>query len=206
MLFTKNAKDAPVSRAVQAVGRIFQTPILGGLHRHYVRIDFRQGQETQTETRAAHRQKRCVRLPATQPGPRPVRPRPSGHSAPQSLAGLGFPGERQIPCSGVRIPCSGSNSALKFPARLRREFCKKTTQYQWFSHTPFARSGSNSQKFPAFSLLAGNFAPRRVRSRLAHPPVLPAPTFSAGLRAAEIPSKHGPSRAILPELNAPAEA
>ena len=50
-------------------------------------------------------------------------------STPQSLAGLGFP-RRQIPCSGIRIPCSGSNSALKFPARLRREFCKKTTQYQ----------------------------------------------------------------------------
>jgi Helix-turn-helix len=48
------------------------------------------------------------------------------------------PGGRQIPYSGVRIPCSGSNSALKFPARLRREFCKKTTQYQRFRHTPFA--------------------------------------------------------------------
>jgi hypothetical protein len=55
VLFTKSAKDAPVSRAVQAVGRIFQTPILGGLHRHYVRIDFREGQETQTEVlRATH--------------------------------------------------------------------------------------------------------------------------------------------------------
>jgi hypothetical protein len=58
--------------------------------------------------------------------------------APQSLAGLGFPGGRQIPCSGIRIPCSGSNSALKFPARLRREFCKKTMQYQRISHIPFA--------------------------------------------------------------------
>ena len=46
--------------------------------------------------------------------------------------------EGQIPCSGIRIPCSGSNSALKFPARLRREFCKKTMQYQRISHTPFA--------------------------------------------------------------------
>ena len=52
--------------------------------------------------------------------------------------GLGFPGGRQIPCSGIRIPCSGSNSALKFPARLRREFCKKTMQYQRISHIPFA--------------------------------------------------------------------
>jgi transposase InsO family protein len=31
-------KDAPVSRAVQAVGYILPTPILGGLHHHYVRI------------------------------------------------------------------------------------------------------------------------------------------------------------------------
>jgi transposase InsO family protein len=31
-------KDAPVSRAVQAVGRILPTPILGGLHHQYVRI------------------------------------------------------------------------------------------------------------------------------------------------------------------------
>ena len=31
-------KDAPVSRAVQAAGRIFPRPILGGLHHHYVRI------------------------------------------------------------------------------------------------------------------------------------------------------------------------
>jgi hypothetical protein len=31
-------KDAPLSRAVQAVWRILPTPILGGLHHHYVRI------------------------------------------------------------------------------------------------------------------------------------------------------------------------
>ena len=31
-------KDAPVPRAVQAIGRILPTPILGGLHRKYVRI------------------------------------------------------------------------------------------------------------------------------------------------------------------------
>jgi transposase InsO family protein len=31
-------KDAPISRAVQAVGRILPTPILGGLHHRYVRI------------------------------------------------------------------------------------------------------------------------------------------------------------------------
>jgi transposase InsO family protein len=31
-------KDAPVPRAVQAIGRILPTPILGGLHHHYVRI------------------------------------------------------------------------------------------------------------------------------------------------------------------------
>jgi transposase InsO family protein len=31
-------KDAPVPRAVQAVGRILCLPILGGLHHHYVRI------------------------------------------------------------------------------------------------------------------------------------------------------------------------
>jgi transposase InsO family protein len=31
-------KDAPLPRAIQAVGRILPTPILGGLHHHYVRI------------------------------------------------------------------------------------------------------------------------------------------------------------------------
>jgi hypothetical protein len=31
-------KDAPLPRAVQAVGRILPTPILGGLHHRYVRI------------------------------------------------------------------------------------------------------------------------------------------------------------------------
>ena len=31
-------KDAPIPRGVQAVGRILPTPILGGLHHHYVRI------------------------------------------------------------------------------------------------------------------------------------------------------------------------
>src|SRR6185295_16716516 len=33
-------KDAPIPRAVQAVGRILPTPILGGLHHQYVRIGF----------------------------------------------------------------------------------------------------------------------------------------------------------------------
>jgi hypothetical protein len=32
------SKDAPVSRGVQAVGRILCQPILGGLHHQYVRI------------------------------------------------------------------------------------------------------------------------------------------------------------------------
>jgi transposase InsO family protein len=32
------SKDAPVSRAVQAVGRIIAKPSLGGLHHQYVRI------------------------------------------------------------------------------------------------------------------------------------------------------------------------
>ena len=31
-------KDAPVSRAIEVVGRIFGRPILGGLHHQYVRI------------------------------------------------------------------------------------------------------------------------------------------------------------------------
>jgi transposase InsO family protein len=31
-------KDAPLPRTVQAIGRILPTPILGGLHHHYVRI------------------------------------------------------------------------------------------------------------------------------------------------------------------------
>ena len=36
-------KDAPVPRAVQAVGRILPTPILGGLHHQYVLILFPPG-------------------------------------------------------------------------------------------------------------------------------------------------------------------
>jgi hypothetical protein len=32
------SKDAPIPRAVQVIGRILPTPILGGLHYHYVRI------------------------------------------------------------------------------------------------------------------------------------------------------------------------
>jgi hypothetical protein len=31
-------KDAPVSRAIEIVGRIFARPVLGGLHHQYVRI------------------------------------------------------------------------------------------------------------------------------------------------------------------------
>jgi len=31
-------KDAPISRGVEAVGRILCLPILGGLHHHYSRI------------------------------------------------------------------------------------------------------------------------------------------------------------------------
>ena len=32
------AKDAPLPRAIQAVGSILPLPILGGLHHHYLRI------------------------------------------------------------------------------------------------------------------------------------------------------------------------
>jgi hypothetical protein len=31
-------KDAPIPRAVEAVGRILSRPVLGGLHHQYVRI------------------------------------------------------------------------------------------------------------------------------------------------------------------------
>ena len=31
-------KDAPILRAVEAVGRILSRPVLGGLYHHYVRI------------------------------------------------------------------------------------------------------------------------------------------------------------------------
>jgi hypothetical protein len=31
-------KDAPISRAIQAVGLIVGRPVLGGLHHQYVRI------------------------------------------------------------------------------------------------------------------------------------------------------------------------
>ena len=31
-------KDAPIPRAVQAVGRVMPRPFLGGLHHHYVRV------------------------------------------------------------------------------------------------------------------------------------------------------------------------
>jgi transposase InsO family protein len=40
------SKDAPVPRAVQAVGSIGANPILGGLHHHYVRIWFTTGTVT----------------------------------------------------------------------------------------------------------------------------------------------------------------
>ena len=36
--FLLGNKDAPVPRAIQAVGRIYANPILGGLHHQYVRI------------------------------------------------------------------------------------------------------------------------------------------------------------------------
>ena len=36
-------KDAPVSRAIEAVGRIFSRPVLGGLHHQYGRIYFATG-------------------------------------------------------------------------------------------------------------------------------------------------------------------
>jgi len=36
-------KDAPVSRSIQAVGRIIAKPLLGGLHHQYVRIRFPVG-------------------------------------------------------------------------------------------------------------------------------------------------------------------
>jgi hypothetical protein len=32
------SKDAPISRDVQSLGRIFAQQVLGGLHHHYVRI------------------------------------------------------------------------------------------------------------------------------------------------------------------------
>ena len=32
------AKDAPIHRAIQHVGRLISAPILGGLHHHYYRI------------------------------------------------------------------------------------------------------------------------------------------------------------------------
>ena len=59
-------------------------------------------------------------------------------TAPHKVSpGWDFREGAKFPAPGS-IPCSGSNSALKFPARLRREFCKKTMQYQRVSHTPFA--------------------------------------------------------------------
>ena len=36
-------KDAPIPRAAEAVGRILSRPVLGGLHHHYVRIEFATG-------------------------------------------------------------------------------------------------------------------------------------------------------------------
>jgi len=36
-------KDAPMGRAIQAVGRILPLSILGGLHHHHVRIRFPTG-------------------------------------------------------------------------------------------------------------------------------------------------------------------
>jgi hypothetical protein len=50
----------------------------------------------------------------------------AGQALDCSVAIRGAGQAKSTSCSGIRIPCSGSNSALKFPARLRREFCKKT--------------------------------------------------------------------------------
>ena len=46
-------KDAPVPRAVQAAGPIHASPILGGLHHQYVRINLRQGQVIPASSRKA---------------------------------------------------------------------------------------------------------------------------------------------------------
>ena len=35
---TAHSKDAPIPRAVQTVGNVIATPLLGGLHHQYVRI------------------------------------------------------------------------------------------------------------------------------------------------------------------------
>ena len=44
----------------------------------------------------------------------------------------------KFPAPGFEFPARDQIRALKFPARLRSEFCKKTMQYQRISHTPFA--------------------------------------------------------------------
>ena len=77
----------------------------------------------------------------------------ASRGAPSAFRMLGFEAGRQVPCCGIEIPCLGSNSALKFPARRRREFCEKDAQHQLVRSDVFAPFYSNQQKFPAFSLL-----------------------------------------------------
>jgi transposase InsO family protein len=48
-------KDAPVSRPVQRTGVITSNPILGGLHRHYVRVSFSVHTATSTRSSAPSR-------------------------------------------------------------------------------------------------------------------------------------------------------
>ena len=56
-------KDAPISRAIQAVGRIVGCPVLSGLHHQYVRIEFAPG------TGRSSRGTDLDRIPPKWPGP-----------------------------------------------------------------------------------------------------------------------------------------
>ena len=67
-----------------------------------VSLGFGSRAETQTETRAAHCQKRCVHLPATQPRARPARPRAG---APHKVSpGWDFREGAKFPAPGFEFP------------------------------------------------------------------------------------------------------
>jgi hypothetical protein len=64
-----------------------------------------------------------------------------------------FGGRREIPAPRKKFPAHSLLDAKKFPARPRREFCRKTLKSKAVS----AQMSAKRAEFPANSLPAGNF-------------------------------------------------